>query len=259
MRHESGNLGGRNGPTGAEGHDLIAEEFDAWADAGRGASMERGHMPTAGQALARIPFPKVQVFLDLGTGNGYAVRHAAKRMPKDSVAVGLDVSPRMIAVAKETTTEWRERRDREGLPVADTQFLEAPFAQIPLPAGSVDVVFSNEAIYYAPDLTAALHAVHQVLRRDGRFVCSLDFYLENRYSHGWAQKVGLPMVLDSEAGWVARFEEAGFEDVETARLLDPSPAPDPPADADASTLEAHRALVAWKEEIGTLLVVGTKI
>lgn len=259
MRHESWNLSGPKTPADPdEGHAALAAEFDAWADAGRGESMERGHMPTAGQALARIPFTDVHAFLDLGTGNGYAVRHAAQQMPSDGVAVGLDVSPRMLDVARTNTAEWQERRAREGLPVADIRFIEAPFDRIPLPAGSMDVVFSNEAIYYAPDVAAALHAVHEVLRPGGRFFCSLDHYAENTYSHDWAEKVGVPMVMDTEAGWVARFEAAGFQGIETSRLLDPSPAPAAPEAADAAALAAHQALVAWKKEIGTLLVVGTR-
>ena len=260
MRHDSWNLtGDKQATTDAAVHrKALAAEFDAWADAGRGESMERGHLPTAGQALDRIPFARTKVFLDLGTGNGFAVRRAATSMPPDGVAVGLDVSPRMLAVARRTTAAWRAAREAEVGPVASCDFVEAPFDEIPLPRGSVDVCFSNEALYYAPDVDAALKAIHDVLGAEGSFYCSLDYYAENRYSHDWPQKVGVPMTMDSARGWMQRFARAGFERVETERLLDPGPLPELVADADDDARATHEALRAWKKEVGTLLVAGHK-
>lgn len=260
MRHDSWNLTGKKEETtdAAAARRALADEFDAWAAAGRGESMEKGHMPTAGQALSRIDLPKVRVFLDLGTGNGFAVRHAAAHMPAEGTAVGLDVSPKMLETARQTTEAWLERRKREDLPVADARFIEAPFDEIPLPKASVDVAFSNEAIYYAPEIDAALRAVHDVLKPDGRFFCAIDFYHENVYSRDWKEKVGVPMTMDDEAGWKRRFEAAGFDPVETVRLLDPGPVPPLDEDADEAERTTHAALTAWKKEVGTLLIIGRR-
>lgn len=260
MRHESWNLTGSKDPQpdATASHRVLADEFDAWAEAGRGESMERGHLPTAGQALSRIDFGVVRVFLDLGTGNGFAVRHAAARMPSSGVAFGIDVSPKMVAVARRTTKEWQARRAREDLPTAECEFLEARFDRLPIPDTSVDAAFSNEAIYYAPDVGAALRSVLRVLKPGARFHCSLDYYEENTYSHDWQEKVGVPMIRASEEGWRQHFQDAGFEDVTTDRLLDDAPIEPLPPDADAAARERHDALVAWKTKTGTLLVVGRR-
>lgn len=273
MRHDSWNLTGDKGggdpdgnghrPAPDEAHTRLAEEFDAWAAAGRAESMETGHMPTAGQALQRIPFDRdrPETFLDLGTGNGYAVRFAADRMHPGGEAVGLDVAPKMVDIAARTTEAWRTAVEAEGRgPFPATRFVEGAFGALPFDDATVDHVFSNEAFYYAPDADAALAEVFRVLKPGGTFHCAIDFYEENPISHDWPEKTGLPMVFDSERGWKARFEKAGFDPVQTVRLLDPEPVP-PMTEEQAKHPDWQRNyehLVKWKNEIGTLLLEGTK-
>lgn len=251
MRHESWNLTGQKKatPDTTEANEALADEFDAWAAAGRGDSMETGHGPTARQALERVPWAGTRSFLDVGCGNGYAVRFAAERIGARGEAMGLDVSPEMIRQATAKSIAWAEAEPGRADNVAPMRFIEAPFDAMPIEDGEIDVVFSNEAIYYAPDIDAALAEILRVMRPGGHFLCGIDFYQENTHSHNWPEKVGVPMLMDSEDGWADRLTKAGFEDISTARLLDPN-------GADEKSDDPTHA--AWKKEIGTLLLTGRR-
>lgn len=271
-KHDSWNLTGDkrgNGDQRDASHERLAQEFDAWAEAGRADSMETGHMPTAGQALARIPFDpdEPQRFLDLGCGNGYAVRWAAERMHPDAQATGIDVSPRMLTAALGATTAWEEAREelweRIGEappPAAAIVFEEATFDSLPFADASIDIVFSNEALYYAPDLDAALKEAVRVLAPGGTVHLCIDHYQENTISHDWADKTGLGMHMMTRTGWADTLARHGLTDVRTVRLLDPTPVP-PMTEEQAAHPDwqrNYRHLIAWKKREGSLLLEARK-
>lgn len=241
-------------------HAKLRNEFDAWAEAGRGEAMEKGHLPTARQALERVPFDaaRPETFLDLGCGNGYIVRLAAERLHPAGTAIGLDVSPRMLAEAERATERFITALERTKGRAPSVRFVEGAFEDLPLEPASVDHCYSNEAIYYSPDIDRALAEILRILKPGGTFHCSLDFFEENTYSHDWQDKVGLPMMMDNADGWVTRFRAAGFVDVSSDRLLDPTEVPPIPDEADEEARTRHGMLAAWKREVGTLLVVGRK-
>ena len=47
-------------------------EFNDWARAGKGESMERGHRPVGEQAIDRMQIPPDARVLDVGCGSGWA-------------------------------------------------------------------------------------------------------------------------------------------------------------------------------------------
>lgn len=202
----------------------VADVFDDWARRGRAEGMEAGHGQTAAPLLAALELGPGTVFLDLGCGNGWACRSAADQ---GATAVGVDASREMVVQAA---------RSAEGL---DARFEQADFADLPLVEASVDVAWSMEAVYYAPDPDAVLREVRRVLRPGGVFHMVIDHYEENEASHGWPAETGLPMALRSEPAWAEAFEAAGFTDVRAQRLRteDPDAAP-------------------WKREQGSLHIQG---
>lgn len=181
--------------------DRVSDTFDRWADEGRAESMEAGHRVTAGRALRELPLQRGDRLLDLGTGNGWAAREAVQGGAR---AVGVDVAPHMLQ---------RARAAGGGVDLA-----RASFDHLPFRGGSFDAAFSMEALYYAPDLDAALREVHRVLREDAPLVAVLDCYVENEASADWPQRTGLPMHRLREDAWVVRLREAGFRDVVADRL-----------------------------------------
>lgn len=178
----------------------VRDVFEDWAKSGRGQGMAESHTPFVRPVFEELPLPTDGSYLDIGCGNGYTVRWAARSAP-DGRAVGLDVSRRMIALARERSA---------GLPNAEYHVATFPNDH-PLEPGSFDVIYSMEVFYYLPDLGEGLDEVRRLLCPGGAFACQVDFYEENAASHSWPEDVGLEMTLLSEAGWREAFEAAGLE------------------------------------------------
>ncbi len=123
--------------------------------------------------------------LDLACGTGdlaYAVRAAG------AAVVGLDITPRMISLARRKRTEDPPSfvvGDMMALPVADRSF---------------DLVTTGYGLRNVPGLEAAIGEIVRVLRPGGR-ILSLDF---NRPANGFIRAVylGYLTIVGSAAGLV---------------------------------------------------------
>lgn len=204
------------------------EVFDVWATDGRANTMEHAHGPVVRGLIDRLGLAPNARFLDVGCGNGYAVRWAADRLPQGR-AVGIDVSPQMISCARRLSTAYPH-----------VEFYEFAFPRHQLPLRSFDAVFAMETAYYFPDLPEALAEIRQLLKPGGLFVSAVDYYREHRESHGWPEYVGTPMKLLDAAGWRRAFEDAGFTAVRQERLVVP---------------EAE-AVERWHATVGSLVTSG---
>jgi SAM-dependent methyltransferase len=209
--------------------------------------MAESHAPVARVALARLTLRRDARFLDIGCGNGYVVRWAAAAAP-DGLAVGIDASPEMIALAR-----------RHSNAIANVRFIVAQFGTDPADAAHAayaaspyDAIFSMEVFYYLPDLDAALRETLALLRPGGRFACAVDYYAENTASHSWPADLGVRMTLLDGPGWRAAFERAGFVGVSQERIRQPAPTT---AELEAAV---HAAGDEWKVIHGTLLTMGSR-
>lgn len=211
-------------------HVRVRDIFDDWARRGRAEGMEAGHAFSARRAFARLELRAGGHYLDVGCGNGYTVRWAADVVGPQGRAVGLDVSPEMVARAR-TQSQGRK----------NVQFDASTFPDHALPHGAFDGIFSMEVLYYLPDVAAALAEIRRLLKPGGRFACIVDYYRENEASHGWPEDLGCAMNLLSMAGWRGAFEGAGLEVLEQQTLLQPlAPGAEP----------------SWKHTQGSLLTLG---
>ena len=194
--------------------DPLRIEFNEWAKAGRGESMERGHRPVGEQAIEKMGVrPEAQV-LDVGCGSGWASRLFAEKARHGRV-VGIDISDEMIRVAREGSGAFPnltfEVASAEDLPFANGQFTDA---------------FSMESLYYYVDMTRALSEIHRVLKPGGLFVTVVDLYQENEPSHQWIETLQVPVHLLSTTEYSGLFAQAGFVEIEARRILDPTPLPE---------------------------------
>src|SRR5580765_4815051 len=86
--------------------EQLRVEFNEWARAGKGDSMERGHRPVGEQAIARMSVEPNSRVLDIGCGSGWASRLLADYASAGRVT-GIDISDEMIRVAQEQSKSYK--------------------------------------------------------------------------------------------------------------------------------------------------------
>jgi ubiquinone/menaquinone biosynthesis C-methylase UbiE len=220
--------------------ELLRLEFNEWAKAGRGSSMERGHRPVGEQAIRLLEISADGRVLDVGCGNGWATRLMAEMAP-DGRVVGIDISDEMVDLARESSDGFSNLEFREG-GAEKLSFAEGEFTH----------AFSMESLYYYGDIPRALQEIRRVLKPGGKFACVVDLYKENRPSHQWIAQLKVPVHLLSIAEYRSLFEAAGFVNVRDQRLYDPTPVPEDYAGGSFKTREDFLEYRA----AGSLLVTG---
>ena len=110
--------------------------------------------------------------LDLGCGYGwhcvYAMEHGA------AGAVGVDLSQKMLAVAREKTA------------YPQVEYRCAAMEDVEFPAGSFDVVLSSLALHYVEGFDAIAKKVHRFLKPGGVFLYSAEHPVFTAYgSQDW--------------------------------------------------------------------------
>ncbi|HEX7705016.1 MAG TPA: methyltransferase domain-containing protein [Thermoanaerobaculia bacterium] len=108
-----------------------------------------------------------EVVLDLGSGAGIDVFIAAKFVGATGKAIGVDMTDRMLAVARENQPRVA---DALGYDVVD--FREGYLEQIPVESKSVDLIASNCVINLSPDKPLVFEEMWRVLKDQGRILVS---------------------------------------------------------------------------------------
>jgi ubiquinone/menaquinone biosynthesis C-methylase UbiE len=152
--------------------------------------------------------------LDVACGTGIVARVAKERLGDAGQIVGIDVSPGMLAVARDAAPaiDWREGK-ADALPIRDGE--------------QFDVVFCQQGLQFFPDKPAAAAQMRRALAQGGRLAVStwcsdgeIPFFRElrqvaerhlgaiadQRYSYGDA------------AALEALIRDAGFREVQSRRL-----------------------------------------
>ena len=220
----------------------LREEFDRWAEAGRGAEMEQDHLPITLPVLEKMRLAPTDNVLDVGCGAGWLSRRLAKLVPEGRV-VGMDISHEMIRHARRASADF-----------GNLLFVTGEVKEIPWQPHFFAHAISVESSYYWPDPAAGIKDIFRVLHDGGSAWILINYYRDNPHSHQWGELLAVPTHLLSGDEWAELFQNAGFTNVVHERIVDPSPTP---ATYTGRWFRNAEQLRAAKAE-GALLVHGAK-
>jgi ubiquinone/menaquinone biosynthesis C-methylase UbiE len=220
--------------------EQLRTEFNEWARAGKGESMERGHRPVGEQAIAIMRVPVAARVLDVGCGSGWATRLLAQYASNGRVT-GIDISDEMIRVARDSTRS-----------VPNVDFEIASAEQLPFDDHEFTHAFSMESLYYYADIARALGEILRVLKTGGLFVAVVDLYWENEATHQWIDNLKVPVELLSVEDYRSLFLDAGFVNISDRRLFDPTPIP---GNYTGSSFKSREDYEKYKRA-GSLMISG---
>jgi len=153
-----------------------------------------------------------ETVVDLGSGGGLDVFLAAEKVGPQGRAIGIDMTPEMIDLARRNAG----KRQAAGAP-ANVEFHLATIDALPLADASVDCVISNCVINLAPDKPAVFREIARVLKPGGRLAVSdiaLKQPLPAEVSNDVMAYVGCIAGAISIADYRQGLIEAGFSNVE---------------------------------------------
>jgi arsenite methyltransferase len=149
--------------TAHEGVKGVAEAFGYSPEELASIPAEANMGLSCGNPTATANLRPGEVVVDLGSGGGLDVFLAARKVGPTGKAVGIDMTPEMITLARANAAKANLR---------NVEFHHSGIDQIPLPDGSVDVVISNCVINLAPDKQAVFAEISRILKPGGRLAVS---------------------------------------------------------------------------------------
>jgi arsenite methyltransferase len=222
--------------------EALRDEFNRWAEAGRGDGMEQDHLPITLPVLEKMQLAPTDNVLDIGCGSGWLSRRIAKLVPKGRV-VGMDISDEMIRIAQRNSADQH-----------NVLFVTGEVSKIPGEANFFTHAISVESAYYWPSPAAGVNEIFRVLQPGGSAWIVINYYRDNPDSLQWGSLLAVPTHLLSANEWSELFRATGFGRADNERVVDHSPSPETYTGRwfrDAAQLRAFKAE-------GALLVHATK-
>jgi len=177
-------------------HDLAA--------APEGANLGLG----CGNPVARASLQEGDVVLDLGSGAGFDCFLAAQHVGASGRVIGVDMTPEMIAKARENAQKSNYN---------NVEFRLGEIEHLPVADNSVDITISNCVINLVPDKRSAFAEIFRVLKPGGRLMISdivLLQELPDVVKNSAAAYVGCISGALMKDDYLKTIREVGFEDVQ---------------------------------------------
>ena len=161
-----------------------------------------------GNPVAMASLREGETVLDLGSGAGVDCFLAAKRVGEVGHVIGVDMTPEMVARARENAEKGGYR---------NVEFRLGEIDHLPVESGSVDVIISNCVINLVPDKANAFSEAFRVLRPGGRLMISDIVLLKDlpeSIRRSTAAYVGCLSGAVQREVYLAAIRAAGFSRVE---------------------------------------------
>lgn len=148
--------------SGASAEQLVqaigyaAEDIDTLPD---GANMGL----SCGNPLALASLKPGETVVDLGSGGGFDIFIAGRRVGPTGRAIGVDMTPEMLSKARRNTAVYRERSGLDNV-----EFRLGEIEHLPLADNSVDLIISNCVLNLSPDKPQVWREIARVLKPGGR-------------------------------------------------------------------------------------------
>ena len=114
------------------------------------------------KAIKIIELKPGMTFLDIGCGTGWTVKHAYDQMSGQGIFIGVDISEKMINIAKE---KFRN--------IQSIKFIQSSAEAINLSPMSVDRIICTNSFHHYPDPVEVLSVAKKILRNNG-LICIAD-------------------------------------------------------------------------------------
>lgn len=101
--------------------------------------------------------------LDLGSGAGVDVFLAAQKVGPEGRAIGVDMTPEMVARARQIAASWG---------IENVEFRLGEIEHLPIESGTIDRIISNCVINLAPDKSRVFAEAYRVLKPNGKLTVS---------------------------------------------------------------------------------------
>src|SRR5215204_5323665 len=124
----------------------VAEAFGYTAEELSSIPAEANMGLSCGNPTATAHLKEGEVVVDLGSGGGLDVFLAAQQVGATGKAIGIDMTPEMIELARRNAAHGNE-----GKGYSNVEFHLATIDKLPLPDNSIDCIISNCVINLASD------------------------------------------------------------------------------------------------------------
>jgi len=122
---------------------------------------------SCGNPAALAALKPGEVVLDLGSGGGFDVFIAGRKVGDTGRAIGVDMTPEMLARARRNIASYRQQTG-----LNNVEFRLGEIEHLPVADNSVDAIISNCVINLSPDKPQVWREIARVLKPGGRVAVS---------------------------------------------------------------------------------------